>query len=754
MNDYQSSVVSAFSVPTWVDRAGPRGLQLALATFGILALELTVIRWMGGQIRVFAYFSNIVLIGAFLGMGLGVAVGPKRPELQHWTLPSLFCLSLVLTFSKQLGLMNLRFPDLAVHLWGSEGARTLGAFGLSMSVVVTLFLAVVAVFFFAGTAVGALFNRMQTLRAYSYDLAGSLAGVLMITLLTAIGTRPHVWLLVGCLPFAWLSRKVTSVVAMIGIVMLGLNSAGTAIFSPYNRIDIIKYEDFGVTRYKLSVNRDFHQFMHNLSDEALNDPQVPKEIRDQLTSWRRAYDLPFHINDNRGRALVVGAGTGNDVQAALRNNYGRVLSVDIDPRIIELGRQLHPEKPYDDPRAVPVVNDARAFFEQFQGEPFDCVCYGLLDSHAMFSAMSTLRLENYVYTEEGLRAAWDHVSPGGHMSVSFSVFAGEWISDRMYRTLESATGQAPVMIHHGMHHGRSFIVSKPEAVLHWDRLEKLKRVEPTAAARDVVKTSDDWPFLYVRPGVFPWSYCALIAVLLITSYVLSKWTFGTSVFSSQFDLPMFLMGAAFLLVETRGVTHLSLLFGSTWLVNSAVFGAILFMVLLANVLVERCRPTQPLLWFLPLLATVALVGLVNPSQFNGFTLPVRGTLGSILNALPIGFAGVIVSIHLSRAKNPQAALGSNLIGSVVGGCLEYMSMWFGLRVMAGLAFLLYVAAMVAMSRYAHAPQTSMQPEPASNFDDDLPEQVLDQVTVNQDDAIPAVMSHVGCVESSEHTTLA
>lgn len=284
------------------------------------------------------------------------------------------------------------------------------------------------------------------------------------------------------------------------------------------------------------------------------------------------------------------------------------------------------------------------------------------------------------------------------MTVSFSVFGGDWISDRLFYTLEAATGTTPVMIHHNMHYGRSFIAAKPGAALHLDRIENFERIEPRVGASEVRKTSDNWPFLYIRPGAFPWGYCVMILLLLTTSLVLSKRAFGTRLFSSEFDLPMFLMGAAFLLIETRGVTQLSLLFGSTWLVNSAVFGGILLMVLAANLLVDRFEPTRPLFWFIPLLLSVFIIGTINQSLLNEFSLPVRGVLGGILNALPVGFAGVIVSIHLSRSKNPQAALGSNLIGSVVGGCLEYLSMWLGLKVLAGVAFILYLGAMAAMSR--------------------------------------------------------
>ena len=47
---------------------------LAAVTFAILVLELAMIRWLTTQIRVAAYFANLVLLAAFLGMGLGVGL--------------------------------------------------------------------------------------------------------------------------------------------------------------------------------------------------------------------------------------------------------------------------------------------------------------------------------------------------------------------------------------------------------------------------------------------------------------------------------------------------------------------------------------------------------------------------------------------------------------------------------------------------------------------------------------------------------
>jgi SAM-dependent methyltransferase len=532
------------------------------------------------------------------------------------------------------------------------------------------------------------------LRAYRWDLAGSLLGVLAVTAMTATGAGPAWWLTLGVLPFAWLSFRPLAFVSGAAVIALGGLSARDATFSPYNRIDLVAEPN----SIRLEVNRDFHQYMHDLSDRGV---ETAPDRETQL-SFRRAYDLPFVINDRRGSALVVGAGTGNDVQAALRHGYERVVSVDIDPAIIALGRELHPEQPYSDPRVSAVVEDARAVFERQRGETYDAVVFGLLDSHAMFTALSTLRLDNYVYTEQGLRAAWEHVAPEGHLSVSFSVFAGPWIADRLYWTIARATGREPLALVHGVHHGCTFLVPGPEASLDLAGVG-FQPVRPSQPLKRVRTTSDDWPFLYVRPGVFPWGYVLVLGFVVLLAGVSTPLAFGKKALGADFDPILFLMGAGFLLIETRGVTALSLLFGSTWVVNSAVFAGILFMALVANEAVFRFRPTNPAPWFAGLLASVVLLWAVPPSALTALPVVTRGVLGGLVNGVPVAFAGVIVSILLARSRNAAASLGSNLLGSVVGGCLEYLSMVAGLRALALLALALYLGALlVALRRGAAA----------------------------------------------------
>src|SRR5208337_28521 len=79
---------------------------------------------------------------------------------------------------------------------------------------------------------------------------------------------------------------------------------------------------------------------------------------------------------------------------------------------------------------------------------------------------------------------------------------------------------------------------------------------------------DDWPFLYLRDPMIPSLNLRGIALLAVLSLIM------LFVFAPVRRLrpngQMFFLGAGFMLLETKGVVHMALLFGSTWIVNSIV----------------------------------------------------------------------------------------------------------------------------------------------------------------------------------------
>jgi hypothetical protein len=688
------------TTPSIAGRGPGPAVELALTTFAILVLELALIRWLGTQIRIAAYFANLVLVATFLGMGLGVGLGRSRPDLSRWGLPALAVLSIVLAAAGPLGLMHLVFPDPTISLWGNDVRGTWVQFVVSAFVVTASFWCVAIVFMFLGARVGFLFDKLPPLKAYAVDLAGSLAGVIVMAVVAALWAPPPVWIALGVVPLAWMHRdRLTVASAIVAIVAAALSIDG-AMFSPYNRIDLQRGAEAELgspagdaPEWLLSVNRDYHQRMVDLR-------MPPGGMNAKRDLARRVYELPFGMSKREGRsAIVVGAGTGNDVAAALRMGFARVVSIDIDPAILKLGADLHPEKPYSDSRVTRVNDDARAFFGRpSDGARFDVVCYGLLDSHAMFSAMSSLRLDNFVYTDEGLAAAWANVADDGILSVSFSVAGGDWIYRRLLGLVRKATHLDPIVVHHRYDYGVTFLAGRTLT------LPQVRAAFPEATMGEpdvawVRIPTDDWPFLYLRPLTVPWTYLSVFFLIAVSSWLAVRRVFGRSLFArGRFDPQMFLLGAAFLLLETRAVTQLSLLFGSTWVVNTSVFGGVLFMVLAANLLAARLRSYDRRLWYGLLALSLLGLWLLPPRVLMELTLLSRAVLGGLAFAVPIFFAGVIFSSELRTRADASAALGSNLCGAVVGGLAENLSMMIGLKAIGLLALAIYLSSLYVAIR--------------------------------------------------------
>ncbi len=179
---------------------------------------------------------------------------------------------------------------------------------------------------------------------------------------------------------------------------------------------------------------------------------------------------------------------------------------------------------------------------------------------------------------------------------------------------------------------------------------------------------------------------------------------------------MLLLGAGFMLIEVRAISQLSLLFGSTWIVNSVVISAILAMALAANLFVALRRPTSPLAAYLLLAVALGLDFALPPDLLAGQPFAARALLGAVPAALPLAFAGVVFSIGFARAADPARAMGWNLIGALVGGALEYLSMATGLSCLAMLALGLYALSLLALGGLARVGPRATRPSDGSRAD--------------------------------------
>ena len=171
---------------------------------------------------------------------------------------------------------------------------------------------------------------------------------------------------------------------------------------------------------------------------------------------------------------------------------------------------------------------------------------------------------------------------------------------------------------------------------------------------------------------------------------------------------LFALGAAFLLLETRAVTGFALYFGTTWVVNAIVFAGVLVAVLLAVELTRRVPTPRLSVMYALLAASLALAWLVPPQWVLGLPLELRLFVSVTLAFAPIFCANVVFAKRFADTASATAAFGANLLGAVLGGCLEYFSLLVGHRGLLLIAAALYLAAFSLMpdDTDATAPTTS------------------------------------------------
>jgi len=707
--DLWSRAQTAFleGVPSrWLDAAIVSSAGLSLI------LELAVIRWQGSVFELFALYKNLGLLACFAGLGLGYALAARDRLPLFASIPLLAWQMLVLIALRH----GLPGPEVETNGYSWRVQSLLATpfpeqrnMGLAVAVSTAQFVATYAfltvvfalsalAFVPVGQLCGRLMARRPQLRAYALNLLGSLAGVVLLLAVSALWTPPLVWLaplFALTLAFQAFDRRVLlagAAAALAAAIVLAwpVSFKWQRIYSPYQVIEHGPGER-GLTVIRASGH--YYQKVHDLSDEA----QARSDEQRRVAFY---YEMPYRIHGTPGRVAVLGAGTGNDVAAALRTGARRVDAIEIDPVILRLGTLYHPERPYDDERVRPIVNDARTYMRTTP-ETYDLIVYALLDSHTLLSHASSVRLESFVYTVEGIREARARLAEDGLLSLSFAVVTKE-IGRKIYLMMTEAFDGHPPLSLRGAYDGSVIFLQRKDGgvtlppTLNLDRRQGfwvMERFEDADVRADV--STDDWPFLYIAQRVYPRSYLLMAAVvigltaLLTRNFMAERPGFGHGVF--------FFLGAGFMLLETKAITELGLTFGNTWHVIGISISGILAMAFLATVAVSAWRLRAVVVPFVLLLASLGLGWWV--SRAGGFAPTAAGKLFAVaLLSLPIFFSGILFARFLDTGVSIAGAMAANLLGAMVGGLLEYNAMYFGFRFLYGLAAALYACAFLLALR--------------------------------------------------------
>jgi SAM-dependent methyltransferase len=684
--------------------------RLLLVSSAALYIEITLIRWIGTEVRIFAFFQNLSLIACFLGFGVGCFNTRQRGSL----LPSLVAVTAL------VALVNLPFqlwriilttmsfalsfaPDAA--LWGADLKLTgseywmLTAFSALM-LALFLLLLVIAMAPLGRWVGHYLETAPDTVTAYSVNLAGSLVGMWLLAILALLWLPPACWfalafaLILAAQPISWREGIAGGGLMLITLFALWPSGGKAIYWSPYQKLEVT---DVGDSQYQIDVNNVGYMSIANVTPGFVaRHPDLAQQLENS------SYDSPFRFAASESRVLVIGAGAGNDAAAALRHGAADVNAVEIDPLIYSIGKRLHPEDPYGSPKVHVTINDARNFLRQ-NHQKYDVIVFGLLDSHTGFSGYSNVRVDNYVYTEESFRDARRLLKPDGILVLKFEVRAPwTWMGQRFYSMLGGIFGHAPVTyyVNHngfqgGLFDGTVFLESNSPRL--WEKasepqLSEFVRTHPTAfpltSKGAPPPATDDWPYVYHESHSIPHTYLTVSFVLLLMTFLMVRPYFKPSQDSTwQF----FLLGAGFLLMETQLVSRLALYFGTTWLVNSIALSGILTVLLLSNVYV-KFRPPGNLSAFYVLLCAALVANYFMPWARVPGSATAVGILLCLANCIPVFFAGIIFTESFRRRGGRSDVLGANILGAVAGGLTQNLSFILGMKALLIVAAAIYCGA--------------------------------------------------------------
>ena len=647
-------------------------LRLLLLSFLMLFVELALIRWAGSNVVYLSYFSNFVLLGSFLGIGIGFLRGRARFNSFRY---APVALTLLMTF--------IFIFRVEINRSGSDILYfgQLVPSGLPTWVTLPIiFAAVATVMAMLAEGVAREFVKFPPLEAYRLDIGGSILGIAAFSVLSFLWAPSIAWGVVVAIVYLLVRRTgwvvLQGLALILMLVILGRESAFPFYsWSPYYQVHVSPVPAERGT-YDIAVNGIPHQSIQSVETRRESD---------------QSYFLPYEraAGNSLENVLIIGAGNGSDVAIALEEGAGRVDAVEIDPRIQQLGSQLHPDEPYQDPRVSVHIDDGRAFLERTD-QQYDLILFALPDSLTLVQGQSSLRLESYLFTQEAMASAREHLKPDGVFAM-YNYYRESWLIERLAATLGTAYGHPPCVDSFG-DVGRLAVMT---VGLETDDVTCADgAAAPAIAPTAPTPAHDDYPFVYLQERGIPPFYLLTIGLILAASLVMTRVAGGPFRQMTNY-LDLFFMGAAFLLLETKSVVQFALLYGTTWFVNALVFAGVLMSVFAAIEVVRRVPLPDARFLYLALLVSVIISWLIPAGALLGLDPTLRFIAAIALWFTPIFIANLVFAQRFATVEASNVAFGANLLGSMVGGLMEYAALITGYQALALVVALLYTLAFFA-----------------------------------------------------------
>ncbi len=373
-----------------------------------------------------------------------------------------------------------------------------------------------------------------------------------------------------------------------------------------------------------------------------------------------------------------------------RTDRGRrhVDAVEIDPQILASAGACTPTGRTTIRESPRTSTDGRAFLER-TNERYDLILFALPDSLTLVTGASAIRLESYLFTREAMEAVREAPQPTDGGFAMYNLLQADLAGGPVRRTGRGRVRARAV--HRHVQRGRQQAVISVGG----RRARPAVRARPWARRRRPARRAGDRrpsvPRTF-RGGRLPSLYLFALGAILLVSLIAVRVLAGPFRPMRQYA-DLFFMGAAFLLLETKSVDDLraSLRYdvgrerdrvrgrapgGAARRRDDPPFpdaGA-------ACALSRASRSPSPL-------PTSCRTHLCSHCRSR-----CASSRRSSLAFAPIFLANLAFAKRFAGTDDAPSAFGVNILGAMVGGCIEYLALIVGFRNLLLVAGLLYLCA--------------------------------------------------------------